>query len=111
MRKHLNPRTDPGHDGRLFGIDAKDLPRLSGKDYGIEYAYTSNSAHLIHTLTRAGSTSNLVTTHTWDPTRDALLVTDNRLSGPEQNRTETEQNRTGRRNKTGFLRFATAIDW
>jgi RHS repeat-associated protein len=70
-----------GNDGRLFGIDAKDLPRLSGKDYGIEYAYTSNSAHLIHTLTRAGSTSNLVTTHTWDPTRDALLVTDNRLDG------------------------------
>jgi len=33
------------------------------------------------------------------------------LSGPEQNRTETVQNRTGRRNKTGFLRFATAIDW
>jgi len=72
-----------GTDGRLLGIDAKDLPRLDQKDYGIEYSYTPNSAHLIHTLTRAGSgsTADLVTTHTWDPTRDILSIKDNRLDG------------------------------
>jgi RHS repeat-associated protein len=70
-----------GADGRLLGIDAKDLPRFSGKDYGIEYGYITNSASLIHTLTRAGTSADLVTTHTWDTTRDALLVTDNRLDG------------------------------
>jgi len=72
-----------GTDGRLLGIDAKDLPRLDQKDYGIEYSYTANSARLIHTLTRAGSgsTADLVTTHTWDPTRDILSTMDNRLDG------------------------------
>jgi len=72
-----------GTDGRLLGIDAKDLPQLDQKDYGIEYAYAPNSAHLVHTLTRAGSGSaaDLVTTHTWDPTRDVLFVKDNRLDG------------------------------
>ena len=33
------------------------------------------------------------------------------MSGPEQNRTETVQNRTGRRNKTGFLFLGNAIGW
>jgi hypothetical protein len=33
------------------------------------------------------------------------------LSGPEENRTEVVQNRTGRRNKTGFVRADVAIDW
>jgi hypothetical protein len=32
------------------------------------------------------------------------------VSGPEQNRTETVQNRTGRRSKTGFLRVEIEVD-
>ena len=36
-----------------------------------------------------------------------LLVS---VSGPEQNRTETVQNRTGRRFKTGFLRVEIEVD-
>jgi len=39
-------------------------------------------------------------------TEDSLL-----LSGPEQNRTATVQNRTPRRNKTGFVPFVAAIVW
>jgi RHS repeat-associated protein len=74
-----------GTDGRLLGIDAKDLPRFAQKDYGIEYTYSAQSDHLIHTLTRAGSggAANLVTTHTWDPTRDVLFIKDNRLDAAQ----------------------------
>jgi RHS repeat-associated protein len=70
-----------GADGRLLGVDAQNIPRFTGKDYGVEYAYTTNSASLIHSIIRKGdgSAPSLVTTNHWEDSRDSLLSKENKL--------------------------------
>jgi RHS repeat-associated protein len=70
-----------GTDGRLLGIDAKDVPRFSDKDYGIAYAWWADSLSLVHTITRkgTGSAPNLKTTNLWESSRDVLTSKENKL--------------------------------
>ncbi len=59
--------------GRLSQISN---PQISNLQFTYNYVLNSN---LIATVTSPAHT----VTNTWDPTRDALLVKDNRLSGPK----------------------------
>ena len=74
--------------------------------YAFSYRIGADGAQLLAIPSSSGG---------WVTTKPIKLVAGRwqhvAMSGPEQNRTETEQNRTGRRNKTGFLRLAAAIDW
>jgi RHS repeat-associated protein len=70
-----------GTDGRILGIDAQNVPRFTGKNYGIEYTWRANSLSLIDSITRkgTGTSADLKTYNLWDDYRDTLESKENKL--------------------------------